>query len=150
MPWKGCDWKGNSRVQGALGIRQPVWYSPLNSGFFLLNTVPLKWRLPAISPAKRGLHKISWELWFGACNNGAPPNKDLHGKGTLSQRGNVSQEKESRAFPWLRLFLEEEEPLTFLLGSAVSGRAWELPPAGLLTLCNQGFYFTHTNTQAQA
>lgn len=79
--------RGTAEFRGALGIRQPVWHSPLNSGFFLLNTVPLKWTLPAISPAKRGLHRINWEWWFGACNNGTPPSRDLHSKRrTLLQR----------------------------------------------------------------
>ena len=143
-------WKGGQQSSGGLGIRQPVWHSPLNSGFFLLNTVPLKWRLPAISPAKRGLHRISWELWFGACNNGAPPSKDLHSKRrALLQREKVNQER-VQGFSLTASFLGRGGPFSFLLGSAVSGRAWEHPPAGLLTLFNQGFYFTHTNTQPQA
>lgn len=135
MPWKGCDWKGNSRVQGGPGIRQPVWYSPLNSGF-LLNTVPLKWRLPAISPA-RGAYTRSAEN----CDL-EPAQYDAHPTG-LPWQGNTFTEGKRESgervqgffldcvFSWKKRNLW---PSCWALLS--EARPCELPPAGLLTLCN--------------
>ena len=143
MPWKGCDWKGDSRVQGAPGNRQLVWHSPMNSSFFLLNTVPLKQRLPAISPAKRGLHRTNLEVIWSLQQWCATKQGPAQQENTFTE-GEKNQESAG-------LFLDcvfpgKKRSLSPSWGSAVSGRVWELPPPGLLTLFNQGFYFTHTHS----
>lgn len=106
----------------------------------------LKWKTASYFSSKRGLYKISWRtvIWSQVAHRRVT--QDLHGKGTLSQRETWVREKESRVF--LIMFFQRRGTFDLPVGLCCQRQGGE-PLHVSLTLCNQGFYFTHTNTQAQ-